>query len=709
MHSPVKVAILLVDDRRENLQALAALLEQVDGLELVLANSGEEALRLLLKREFGLVLMDVQMPGMGGIEAATLMRANQKTRHVPIIFVTALKDSSDFEFRGYQSGAVDYLVKPIEPLILHAKVQVFAQLFRQRQAIAEYERYVSQMGSVIASYKGRRGTQGHELRLLLVDDRPENLVALEALLAELEGVVLVKAQSGPEALHAVLQSEFAAILLDVQMPGMDGFETAELIRANPKSSTVPIIFVTAGMKGREAQFKGYDKGAVDYLIKPLEPAILTSKMRVFCDLYRQRLALELQGDYLENVVAERTEALKQNRDKLALAMRAAHLGIWDWNLVTQELVWDEHMYALCGVRPGQLGDAHQTWLATTHPDDRALCELAKLRAVRNEQVYDIEFRVCWPDGTVRTIKADGQVVWDDQGAPLRMTGVHRDITERKRAEDKLRTLNEELEARVEQRTQELRRAMEKIAESEKLASLAGIVVGVAHELSTPIGNIVMTASTLGDRVAGLDDDAQQGKLTKSGLSQTLHEWEQGNGLILRNAQRACELIESFKKVAVDQTSQNRRVFDLRTLANVVLNELSTTLRENQAGWELLIPAGIEMNSFPGDLEQIFAHLIMNSIHHGFEQRGSGQIVIDALVRDSMVEIRYLDDGAGIAPELKRKVFDPFYTTKLGYGGSGLGLFVVHNLVRGVLKGEIELDSDLGKGVTITLTVPLTTP
>jgi signal transduction histidine kinase len=116
-----------------------------------------------------------------------------------------------------------------------------------------------------------------------------------------------------------------------------------------------------------------------------------------------------------------------------------------------------------------------------------------------------------------------------------------------------------------------------------------------------------------------------------------------------------------------------------------------------------------MDSYPGDLEQVLNNLIMNSIHHGFEGRNGGRIIIDASCRNEVVEIIYIDDGIGIAPELQTKVFDPFYTTKLGQGGSGLGMFIVHNLIHGPLKGEIRIESEIGKGVRFTMTVPAVTP
>lgn len=146
--------------------------------------------------------------------------------------------------------------------------------------------------------------------LLMVDDRPENLVALEALLGDLQ-VDMVKAFSGNEALRLSLKQEFALVLLDVQMPDMDGFETAELMRSNPKTRHLPIIFVTAGMKDLKYQFKGYDAGAVDYLTKPIEPEILRSKVKVFRDLYLQRRELELHRQHLQSLVDQRTAELRR--------------------------------------------------------------------------------------------------------------------------------------------------------------------------------------------------------------------------------------------------------------------------------------------------------------------------------------------------------------------------------------------------------------
>ena len=158
--------------------------------------------------------------------------------------------------------------------------------------------------------------------ILIVDDRPENLTAMRALLAGPD-VELETALSGNDALRLTLKTDFALVLLDVQMPGMDGFETAELLRANPKTRRLPIIFVTAGMRAERHLFKGYEAGAVDYLMKPIEPAVLRGKVRVFCELARQRQELEQHEARLERLVRERSAALAatlEERHRLELQL-----------------------------------------------------------------------------------------------------------------------------------------------------------------------------------------------------------------------------------------------------------------------------------------------------------------------------------------------------------------------------------------------------
>lgn len=565
---------------------------------------------------------------------------------------------------------------------------------------------------------------GAPIPVLMVDDRPENLAALAALLSDFDPELeLVAARSGDEGLRHCLKRDFALILLDVQMPDMDGMEMAALLRSAPRTRQLPIIFVTAGMGLPSHQFKGYELGAVDYLVKPIDAAILRSKVKVFCQLYQQRMEIEQGRLNLEQAVVRRTAELQAEIDahrltEAALAdseqrMRCvidsaneAFIGmdtsgcIFDWNRQAESMFgWsrDEVLQRPVSglIIPQRYRQAHE--------DGMRRFQASGVSAVLNQR---IELSAQRRSGEEFPVELS---IWRIPHVEQRMFGAFvRDITERKRAVEQLRELNEELETRVQQRSEELRRAMDQIVESEKLASLGGIVAGVAHELNTPIGNIVTMASALEARIEEFELLAGGGTMTRRQLAAHVQECQGASAILVRSALRASELIESFKKVAVDQTSARRRQFDLHDTVRDIAHTLGTAMRHARVALEIRIPPGIRMDGFPGDLEQILSNLIMNSLHHGFEGRG-GNIVIDGALAGDRVQLVYADDGAGIAPELHRKVFEPFYTTKLGQGGSGLGMFIVHNLTHGGLKGDIHLDSEAGKGVRFTLTLPLVVP
>lgn len=206
--------------------------------------------------------------------------------------------------------------------------------------------------------------------VLLVDDRPENLTALEALLVDL-GLDLVKANSGNEALRLSLKTEFALVLLDVQMPDMDGFETAELLRANPKTRRLPIIFVTAGMKDDTYRFKGYDSGAVDYLMKPIQPLELRSKVRVFAELFQQRKEIERHEQILETLVEQRTIALRENEESYRSILENAADHVLRYDRHGAHLFANAKALELTGFTMGQfLGKTHRELGFPNH-----LCEL----------------------------------------------------------------------------------------------------------------------------------------------------------------------------------------------------------------------------------------------------------------------------------------------------------------------------------------------
>lgn len=304
---------------------------------------------------------------------------------------------------------------------------------------------------------------------------------------------------------------------------------------------------------------------------------------------------------------------------------------------------------------------------------------------------------------------------DEAGVVLGAIAIVEDVSARVEAETALRALNEELEQRVAARTAELsganedlRRAMKQIAQSEKLASLGSLVAGVAHELNTPLGNARTVASTLHDHVREFRKE-MAGGLRRSTLEGLLTASDDATMLLERNLERAAQLIGNFKQVAVDQTSMRRRRFDLRQVIDEVLTTLQPKLRKQPHRMVIEVPDGVLVDSYPGPLEQVLTNFVLNSLVHGLAGCEGGVMTIAARADAEQVVIDYGDNGVGMDEKAAAKAFDPFYTTRLGQGGSGLGLYIVHNLVTGALAGSITLTTSPGQGVRFRLVLPLVAP
>jgi PAS domain S-box-containing protein len=265
------------------------------------------------------------------------------------------------------------------------------------------------------------------VKFLLVDDLEDNLLALRALLKR-EGLELLQARSGPEALELLLVHDVALAILDVQMPGMDGFELAELMRGTERTRRIPIIFITAGMMDAQRRFRGYEKGAVDFLFKPIEPHILSSKAEVFYELYCQRQEVACQRDallasatrleaanaQLEAEIAERrrTEAtLRQSEERLRLAAEAARFGTYDADLLANRLYWSPQLKAIVGVPPEAEPPPPDSTPPFIHPEDAEHVRQVIQRACEpaGNGVVEDEHRIVRPDGSVRWVQVKGQV------------------------------------------------------------------------------------------------------------------------------------------------------------------------------------------------------------------------------------------------------------------------------------------------------------
>lgn len=251
--------------------------------------------------------------------------------------------------------------------------------------------------------------------------------------------------------------------------------------------------------------------------------------------------------------------------------------------------------------------------------------------------------------------------------------------------------------------EELQRAQETLIQSEKLASLGGLVAGVAHEINTPIGIGLTAISHFVEKLEKYRALFNSGKMSRKDFQKFLDVAGESGQLVFNNLSRAADLVQSFKQVAVDQVSEKPRLFNLSRSIYDILLSLRPKYKNTDIAIHVDCPEDIEMDSLPGPFAQVLTNLILNALTHGFAERKAGKITITVHeAGENLVEIRVADDGCGIPPEHLNRIYEPFFTTRRGRGGSGLGLHIVYTLVTSRLGGGIECVSAAAQGTTFII-------
>lgn len=401
-------------------------------------------------------------------------------------------------------------------------------------------------------------------KLLVVDDQPINIQTLYQIFSEDHEVFM--ATSGALALEFCTQQHPDLILMDVAMPGMSGHEACQRLRADPKTSDIPIIFVTAHNDPAE-ETRGLEMGAVDFISKPVNAAVVRARVRAQLMLRKSLAEIRDLNIHLERRVAERTQALEE-------ALQSLHAS------------------------------------------------------------------------------------------------------------------------------------QENLASSEAKATISTLVASVSHELSTPIGNSLMASSALGDQAREFQALVASGGLKRSDLTQFLSQVEQGTQLLQVNLVRTSDLLKSFQQVASDQASEQRRHFDLANVVAEIIHSLTPSLKRQPHRIVVQIPPHIAMDSQPGPLGQVIINLINNAYLHAFEGRTDGVLTLAAAQNGEVVELTVSDNGCGMTQEHVDRLFQPFFSTKIGRGGTGLGMAIVNNLVTKNLAGTISVVSAVGQGTRYDIRIPV---
>jgi PAS domain S-box-containing protein len=515
--------------------------------------------------------------------------------------------------------------------------------------------------------------------ILLVDDREDGLIALEALLSDNPDYHLVTARSGLEAIALLDKYDFAMVLLDVQMPHLDGFETAEIMRRNPRYSNLPIVFVTAINSDERYIYRGYEAGAVDYIFKPFDPVILRSKVSVFTELHVKNRQLRVQAKQLAerelleqraSIQAIEIESLRRYRN---LAESIPHIVVRATPEGAMEYC-NQNWTNYTGMEPGEAqGDG---WQSAFHPDDLPRSLIDWSFSIRNKTRYENEARLRRKDGAYRWhwIKAEPEL--DERGNVICWLGTVTDIEDRKSFEQKLKEA---------QRTAEL-------ANEAKTHFLANM----SHEIRTPL-NAIMGFTEL---------------LTDPGPS--MEEKMKNVAVVRRNCHQLLKIVNEILDISKVEAGE-LEIEKVETKIDELLNEVKALLRV-QAGKK-----GIELKFAPPEdvpdrvltdstrLRQILLNIVGNALK--FTQQGSVSVTTKFVRKangQSMVTFVVSDTGVGIDHQSAQKIFQPFSqadtsTTRL-FGGTGLGLALARRLAR-ALGGDVQLmKSAPGQGSTFAVSV-----
>jgi PAS domain S-box-containing protein len=339
----------------------------------------------------------------------------------------------------------------------------------------------------------------------------------------------------------------------------------------------------------------------------------------------------------------------------------------------------------------------------------ASLEVARSRwahALETRMALELELSLRGMDGQYRPFLTRVVPLRNSAGAVYGWIGTHIDISERKRSEQEIRDARDSAEAAL----QNLRETQNHLIEAEKLAALGRLVAGVAHEVNTPIGTSLTVASSLERRTSEFAAEVAQGSLRRSSLIDFVEATREASSQLVANLKHAAELIQSFKQVATDRNYCDQRIFDLGDLTEQVVVSLRPGLGKQNLTLNVACEPNLRINSYPGPYGQLLTNLFLNSVTHAFPDGGGGTIDIKVQAAgNDAVDVLFSDDGCGMSLDVRRKAFDPFFTTRRDRGSTGLGLHIVHAIVTNYLGGRLHLDSEPGKGTRIRLVLPRAAP
>jgi two-component system sensor histidine kinase/response regulator len=538
-------------------------------------------------------------------------------------------------------------------------------------------------------------------KILIVDDRKENLIALRQVLSNLDAEIIA-ATSGNQALAATLDHEFSVAILDVQMPGMSGYELAEHLRGEKKILVLPIIFLTAAYGDEQHRFDGYAAGAVDYITKPYSPEILLGKIKVFLEMDSNRRELETHRNHLETLVSERTatlaaeiverkrvvEELRNSEVRYRRLFESAKDGI---------LILDFETGTIVDVNPfleKLLGFSHQQFIGKKVWElgflrDMGANKAKFLELMRNEYVRFEDLPLESHDGQTLAVEFVSNVYLVNQKKVIQCN--IRDITGRKAMQEQLQAAYKDMEGKVAERTVQLFSAKEKAESATR--SKGEFLANMSHEIRTPLNAII-----------GFADLA-----LKTDLNPKQADYLEKIHVSGRTLLEIINDILDFSKIEAGKLAMESTEFCLNDVVDSLVTMVGPTAAAKGLNLILEIPVDLPKHLIGDSLRlgQILRNLLSNAVK--FTGHGKIELTMShGKLSEDTIELRVLvrDTGIGMTPDQMAMLFRPFsqgdLSTTRKFGGTGLGLVISERLVE-LMGGKINMESESGKGTSVSFT------
>jgi len=527
--------------------------------------------------------------------------------------------------------------------------------------------------------------------------------------AVLQALPLAQSQVAQGIVHYVSHTQKVVVVNDATTEG-HFTNDAYVVAKRPKS----ILCAPLSYQGQLT--------AILYLENNVTQGAFTADKVSILKVLSAQMAISIQN-------AKLYAEVRENERTLAQFLEAMPVGVVILDTVGRPYFVNQRGQEILGrgviaeTQSAQLSQVYEVYLAGSdqlYPSEN----LPAVKALRGERISSDDIEIRQPDRVV-PLEAWGTPIFNQQGQIIYAMAAFQDITERRQAEANRIRLIQEQEAKtaairysqeiaaknveLAKTLQQLKTTQAQLIESEKMASLGNLVAGVAHEINTPLGIGITAASTLENKtqttVAAYDNKQLKGSELKTYFDLA----SRSSRLILNNLERAGELVQSFKQVAVDQSHADRRRFAVKKYLQDTLVNLTPHLKRNQHQVMINGDDKLEINSYPGAFSQIITNLVMNSLQHAYAEGQVGHLQFELREEDEQLIIEYKDDGRGIPQEHLGKIFEPFFTTRRNQGGTGLGLHIVYNLVTQKLKGTIRCESELKVGATFILKLPIRLP